>query len=146
MLDVRKMERPHRSGVLAIAVAYALLYIAVDFTSISNLGTGTWKDLVVCHLLPMACIDLSQKSAAPPPAREYQVTQLIYCPACKVKKHDHECTEVPWPYSNHHSGYRIVVCPDFEAYRRWPALRGDDHTLFYIIPDNKYAEWMGGGR
>lgn len=140
MLDVRKMERPHRSGVLAIAVAYSLLYIAVDFTSIGNLGNGSWKDLVVCHLLPMACIDLSQKSAAPPPAREYRVTQLIYCPTCKVKKHDHECREEPWPDQILYPNYRLIVCPDYEAYSRWHPSH-DDMTLFYIVAGGGYERW-----
>lgn len=138
MLDVRKLERPHRSGVLAIAVAYALLYIAVDFTSIGNLGNGTWKDLVVCHLLPMACIDLSHPQVPQEKPKEYHVTSLIYCPTCKVKKHEHECEEVLWPKQVIDNSHRTITCPDFEAYSRW---QGKYHgTDFWVMTQEHAAE------
>jgi hypothetical protein len=87
LIDIRKLERPHRSGVLAIAVAYALMYVAVDFTNLGNVGQGTLKDLVACHLLPMLCIDLHREEVRriPPPPNMYQA--LLYCPECRVRKH-----------------------------------------------------------
>jgi hypothetical protein len=122
-MDFRKMERPHRSGVLAIVVAYTLLYVAVDFTNLGNLGDGTWKDLVLCHLLPMACIDLSTKNVEPQEEHEYQVTRLAYCPSCKVKKREHECREISHVTFREDNdierNYPILACPDYDSYERW---------------------------
>lgn len=112
MLDIRKMERPHRSGVIAIAVAYTLLYIAVDFTSLGNTGDGTWKDLVICHLMPWSCIGSTDKFESPP-RREYAVTRLMYCPKCPVRKREKGCHF--WKSD----GSLYLRCPTFEAASAW---------------------------
>ena len=94
MIDIRKMERPHRSGVLAVAIAYALMYVAIDFTNIGNTGEGTFKDLLLCHALPMLCINLHETRAVPPPPPpppQYETTKLIFCPTCKVKRQNTNC-------------------------------------------------------
>jgi hypothetical protein len=117
LFDIRKLERPHRSGVLAIAVAYALMYIAVDFTNLGNVGQGTLKDLVACHLLPMLCIDLHREEVRriPPPPNMYHVA-LMYCPECRVRKHKPSpCVEsIAWNFSEDRPHFQ-VDCPDLQS-------------------------------
>lgn len=72
ILDLRNLERPHRSGVLAVLIAYAVLF-----------GYGTVNGN---H-------DVNGKfSTREEPLKQYHAT-LIYCPTCKVvKKEPEDCT------------------------------------------------------
>lgn len=135
MFDVRKMERPHRSGVIAIIVVYALFYIAVDFTSIGSKGEGTWKDLVLCHLVPVVCIDLSAKHELPPPPHEYRATALVYCPQCKVREKKEECDPQIHRYTDTGRTYEFIYCPTFAAWQKYLNTHSVDDKTWVEIGD-----------
>jgi hypothetical protein len=88
ILDIRKLERPHRSGVIAVLIAYSLaaawnMHVAALFP-----GEGSLLSALLCEGIPFVCMSFERPQKYEPP-KEYEVTKLVYCPTCPVRKKEH---------------------------------------------------------
>lgn len=135
MIDIRKVERPHRSGLIAICVAYALLYIAADVSWIGqDGGPPSWKDIIACQLAPMLCINLGHAESSAPP-KHYRVTSLItYCPRCRVVPHKKRACEETRYFADGNFRYFAAICE----------TKGDCDDFFTSLPSGAGATcWWG---
>lgn len=92
------------------------------------------------NLMPLACIDLSIETV-PPPKREYRATQLIYCPKCKVKKHQEDGQCVIDDAAEHPVIY--VTCPNFKAGMDFlKSYRSDRLIWMQEATSQAYLKWI----
>jgi hypothetical protein len=137
LLDIRKIPRPDRSGVLAVLLVYAALTTYFDVVNLKYATAGFPS--VYCYLFPWGC-------GGPPPEdswheirKHYHVVLLSPFPS-KAKKAICTChvdTQYKGMISHHHLEEELTCDSDRSYYtepREWEIVPGTYTWWFWTNP------------